>query len=138
MSREKIHLDISLVRLTPQEITSHEPVEVVGSRGSCVDLVIDDLRLLTQVAPQSLGYMCRLLQWGSIGHVYDHLKFALVVEGEHLDLHPLERNERHRCQQQQHHTIEEDRKSTRLNSSHQIISYAVFCLKKNINKIEYV
>src|SRR5258708_24781649 len=25
---------------------------------------------------------------------------------------------------------EEDRKSTRLNSSHQIISYAVFCLKK--------
>src|SRR5258708_15879340 len=27
---------------------------------------------------------------------------------------------------------EEDRKSTRLNSSHQIISYAVFCLKKKI------
>src|SRR5258708_11378109 len=26
---------------------------------------------------------------------------------------------------------DEDRKSTRLNSSHQIISYAVFCLKKN-------
>src|SRR5258708_25630272 len=27
----------------------------------------------------------------------------------------------------------EDRKSTRLNSSHQIISYAVFCLKKKRN-----
>src|SRR5438552_8134134 len=27
-------------------------------------------------------------------------------------------------------TTNEDRKSTRLNSSHQIISYAVFCLKK--------
>src|SRR5207244_558880 len=27
-----------------------------------------------------------------------------------------------------------DRKSTRLNSSHQIISYAVFCLKKKIKK----
>src|SRR5258708_15515998 len=26
-----------------------------------------------------------------------------------------------------------DRKSTRLNSSHQIISYAVFCLKKKLN-----
>src|SRR5215204_6857893 len=26
----------------------------------------------------------------------------------------------------------EDRKSTRLNSSHTVISYAVFCLKKNI------
>src|SRR5258708_28584106 len=31
---------------------------------------------------------------------------------------------------------ERDRKSTRLNSSHQIISYAVFCLKKN--KIDHV
>src|SRR5258708_24631433 len=32
-----------------------------------------------------------------------------------------------------------DRKSTRLNSSHQIISYAVFCLKKkkNQNTIQY-
>src|SRR5574341_2336008 len=28
-----------------------------------------------------------------------------------------------------------DRKSTRLNSSHQLISYAVFCLKKKKNKI---
>src|SRR5438034_8755032 len=29
----------------------------------------------------------------------------------------------------------EDRKSTRLNSSHTVISYAVFCLKKKKNKI---
>src|SRR5258708_21924918 len=29
--------------------------------------------------------------------------------------------------------VETDRKSTRLNSSHQIISYAVFCLKKKKN-----
>src|SRR5258708_8893177 len=28
------------------------------------------------------------------------------------------------------HLCHQDRKSTRLNSSHQIISYAVFCLKK--------
>src|SRR3712207_8931536 len=34
---------------------------------------------------------------------------------------------------------EEDRKSTRLNSSHANISYAVFCLKKKKNKeIEYI
>src|SRR5438034_7321700 len=35
--------------------------------------------------------------------------------------------------------IRQDRKSTRLNSSHTVISYAVFCLKKkkkNINKID--
>src|SRR5258708_12632549 len=29
--------------------------------------------------------------------------------------------------------LRRDRKSTRLNSSHQIISYAVFCLKKKTN-----
>src|SRR2546430_11796152 len=29
-----------------------------------------------------------------------------------------------------HHALERDRKSTRLNSSHSQISYAVFCLKK--------
>src|SRR5258708_13425194 len=37
--------------------------------------------------------------------------------------------------------IDGDRKSTRLNSSHQIISYAVFCLKKkkiNINTELYM
>src|SRR5262245_63396607 len=31
----------------------------------------------------------------------------------------------------------EDRKSTRLNSSHLGISYAVFCLKKKKNKVKY-
>src|SRR5436190_5647365 len=30
--------------------------------------------------------------------------------------------------------VREDRKSTRLNSSHTVISYAVFCLKKKKNK----
>src|SRR3712207_8869472 len=30
------------------------------------------------------------------------------------------------------HVLEQDRKSTRLNSSHANISYAVFCLKKKI------
>src|SRR2546426_8622951 len=30
-----------------------------------------------------------------------------------------------------------DRKSTRLNSSHLVISYAVFCLKKKKNKIKF-
>src|SRR5438132_937590 len=34
-----------------------------------------------------------------------------------------------------HSTI--DRKSTRLNSSHTVISYAVFCLKKKIERFTY-
>src|SRR5258708_31418122 len=35
---------------------------------------------------------------------------------------------------QQRNCADRDRKSTRLNSSHQIISYAVFCLKKKKKK----
>src|SRR5258708_23370999 len=34
------------------------------------------------------------------------------------------------AREDKHGTVGADRKSTRLNSSHQIISYAVFCLKK--------
>src|SRR5688500_20020530 len=33
------------------------------------------------------------------------------------------------------HRLVEDRKSTRLNSSHLVISYAVFCLKKKKNTL---
>src|SRR5256885_10803260 len=36
--------------------------------------------------------------------------------------------------QRQRFTVEIDRKSTRLNSSHLVISYAVFCLKKKKKK----
>src|SRR5258708_29725547 len=46
----------------------------------------------------------------------------LLVAPAHQRAHP----ERH---------LAVDRKSTRLNSSHQIISYAVFCLKKKKKKI---
>src|SRR5947208_7633704 len=35
------------------------------------------------------------------------------------------------------HLLAEDRKSTRLNSSHQITSYAVFCLKKKTGGASY-
>src|SRR3712207_7487301 len=35
------------------------------------------------------------------------------------------------------HSETKDRKSTRLNSSHANISYAVFCLKKKKNKLEH-
>src|SRR5258708_20436330 len=36
------------------------------------------------------------------------------------------------------HLVGKDRKSTRLNSSHQIISYAVFCLKKKKHNNDHV
>src|SRR5947208_6403555 len=50
---------------------------------------------------------------------------------------PERRDEQRHRGEQQHvsgQARHQDRKSTRLNSSHQIISYAVFCLKKKISK----
>src|SRR5438034_5676955 len=35
-----------------------------------------------------------------------------------------------------YYSVDTDRKSTRLNSSHTVISYAVFCLKKKRKKIK--
>src|SRR5205807_6301550 len=40
-----------------------------------------------------------------------------------------------RCRARQRPQKVQDRKSTRLNSSHLVISYAVFCLKKKKNQI---
>src|SRR3712207_8268327 len=47
---------------------------------------------------------------------------AVLVAGADVDVHPPGRP--------LHRAGREDRKSTRLNSSHANISYAVFCLKK--------
>src|SRR5256885_12525782 len=51
----------------------------------------------------------------------------LVVEGKH-DGRESQAAAEHREEERPH----TDRKSTRLNSSHLVISYAVFCLKKKI------
>src|SRR5438034_6545149 len=41
--------------------------------------------------------------------------------------------DRERRERENHRDDSRDRKSTRLNSSHTVISYAVFCLKKKTN-----
>src|SRR5438552_8309515 len=79
----------------------------------------------------------------SLGEVLDGLQPALRAE-EPLDVHAAQG----RCLDAMAELLradvadqmggairpQEDRKSTRLNSSHQIISYAVFCLKKKKQK----
>src|SRR5258708_11185979 len=56
--------------------------------------------------------------------------------GEHTAVHRLISNRagaiRGEDEERELFDTRRDRKSTRLNSSHQIISYAVFCLKKKI------
>src|SRR3712207_8618136 len=58
-------------------------------------------------------------------------------EGRSCRMAPIKRVIRHECDRPMHRittaygrTVRVDRKSTRLNSSHANISYAVFCLKK--------
>src|SRR5436305_3652797 len=53
----------------------------------------------------------------------DMVRPGAILFGYHPGYDPAEKREE-----------AEDRKSTRLNSSHVRISYAVFCLKKKINK----
>src|SRR5256886_2941936 len=47
-----------------------------------------------------------------------------------MEAHPEQFDEHQRW------SVDEDRKSTRLNSSHSQISYAVFCLKKKKQKLQ--
>src|SRR2546421_6350908 len=58
---------------------------------------------------------------------FDHYGAAFAVEG--LEIREAAANVLG-CGEQRPRTERRDRKSTRLNSSHDQISYAVFCLKK--------
>src|SRR5438876_5400250 len=57
--------------------------------------------------------------------LFDAVKYAIAYATPHLEC-DVRAEERH---------MYSDRKSTRLNSSHPSISYAVFCLKKKKTKI---
>src|SRR5258708_18796456 len=73
---------------------------------------------------------------GGAGFIGSHLCEKLLIEGYHVIcidnlLTSNKKNIENFLQNANFTFVEqEDRKSTRLNSSHQIISYAVFCLKK--------
>src|SRR3712207_6982438 len=55
---------------------------------------------------------------------------GLLGPGERKSLQPMAARLGLSGHDQLHHFVTRDRKSTRLNSSHANISYAVFCLKK--------
>src|SRR5438034_6397966 len=74
--------------------------------------LIDDLRDLSEVEPI----------------------ITIDQEGGRVSRLRLIGNEPPNAQQLRDKDDVEDRKSTRLNSSHTVISYAVFCLKKKITK----
>src|SRR5207249_5657359 len=71
--------------------------------------------------------------FGVDAHGFFHEEGIAVIQQMVSDLchraMPSQRSEERRSGRSQHLPIVEDRKSTRLNSSHVSISYAVFCLK---------
>src|SRR5690625_6602842 len=75
--------------------------------------------------------------WHSTSHSHHFTELFYIVKGKGafiLQNHdiPVKKNDLVIINPNIEHT--EDRKSTRLNSSHVAISYAVFCLKKKKNK----
>src|SRR5437773_3248226 len=71
-------------------------------------------------------------------HGRDDLRCLTVGEQRSAAKHRLADVERLRSHRQPLVELREDRKSTRLNSSHITISYAVFCLKKKKLKLHYI
>src|SRR5690606_15863819 len=73
------------------------------------------------------------------GEARGHLGDALTTLGDHHEVNDGEDHEHDHADNEvaADHHFAEDRKSTRLNSSHVKISYAVFCLKKKNNKNKY-
>src|SRR5438034_7951804 len=68
--------------------------------------------------------------WLGFGHLADLQDFRRIAE-------PFKHHRFHSCSSPSTHPWPRtglDRKSTRLNSSHTVISYAVFCLKKKKKK----
>src|SRR5258708_10671078 len=71
--------------------------------------------------------------WMRHGFAFQHLRGALSQAAKDAELHAAPKRRSPQSLDRQFDR-EGDRKSTRLNSSHQIISYAVFCLKKKKKK----
>src|SRR5438034_11819261 len=66
----------------------------------------------------------------TVGGLRANSYFPQFFQGVFFGKNRIHSMEKHRRQQCAAGEPESDRKSTRLNSSHTVISYAVFCLKK--------
>src|SRR5256885_5524082 len=83
------------------------------------------------VAPELLGRRAQVALGTVQAHVEVHFQARVAGHGQAAGLAvAAHHGPRHPGQTQ----AAQDRKSTRLNSSHLVISYAVFCLKKKKNQ----
>ena len=84
------------------EVVAHQAIEVERGGDARINLVIRHFRLDAHGGGDLAGGLGGLLQRAAFGHVKDDLKFALVVEGQHLHLHPADAHQGHGRQQQHH------------------------------------
>ncbi len=83
-----------MIGAAPQVVVPHQPVEVVGSGGSGIDLVVQYFGLRMQVRADFLFHGERAFEWCALRHIHNHLELALVVKRQHLHAYGLERHQR--------------------------------------------
>ena len=96
----EIHLDVGDIRTTAEEVVANESVEVEWRGGAGVNLRVRDFGLLFNDVSHFAGHGGGAFERSSFGHVEDHLKLALVVEGQHFHLHPADADHGHRAEKQ--------------------------------------
>ena len=98
----QVDLNVGHIGTPPQKIVAHQAVEVVRRGRADVHLVIGHLRNRADDVPDLPGQGRGLFQGRILRHVDDHLKLALVVEGQHLHPHKFDRQEGHGPQKKNH------------------------------------
>src|SRR5437879_13370697 len=94
-------------------------------RSSLVHLILTYSISLASIYSLSLSHPSPTSEISTLS-LHDALPILVLVGEEHMTGHLARKDGPDLA----HARFDEDRKSTRLNSSHRCISYAVFCLKK--------
>ena len=82
--RNKIDLNIGLVRLFSQVIVAHQSVKVKRRGRADIGLIVPHLRHSPDVSAQPLRDSRRFFKRRAFRHIDHQLQFALVVERKHL------------------------------------------------------
>ena len=91
----EVDLQVGDVGAAAHEVVAHQAVEVEGGGDAGVNLVIRHLRLDAHGGGDFAGGLGGAFQRAAFGHVEDDLELALVVERQHLHLHPAEADRCH-------------------------------------------
>jgi hypothetical protein len=119
--RGEVDLEIGDVGAAAHEIVPDQAVEIEGGGGADVDLVIGDLGFGADGGGDFAGDLGGQFEGAAFGHVEDDLELALVVEGQHLHLHPADADRGHRGEEQERDGAEEANAQSRCAMSGPII-----------------